>query len=184
MNPSPEQIAQWRKATEKPYHDEYGIDNDARTKCAYTLGYLRARTEQTTEIAELKDDLQFVERWAVHHGTKSHMTPENALSIIQHYPAITAITKSYADGKVPGTFNPFAQIAELKAQIEVLRDALYAATSKDTTPNIESKLVEPTFTGLKKVSTESLPPGFEKILHDNLWELYESDNPADTHTKD
>jgi hypothetical protein len=54
MKPSPEQIAEWRKDAEKPYHDEYGIDNDARTKHAYTLGYIRARTEQATEIAELK----------------------------------------------------------------------------------------------------------------------------------
>jgi hypothetical protein len=122
MTPSPEQIAQWRAAAEKPYHDEYGIDNDARTKFAYTLGYLRARTEQATEIAALKDDLQFVERWAVHHGTKPHMTPENALSVIQHYPAIAAITKSYVDGKVPDTFNPYAEIAALKAQLQGLLD--------------------------------------------------------------
>ena len=32
------------------------------------------------------------------------------------------------------------------------------------------------FTGLKKVSTESLPPEFQKILHDNLWDLYEADS--------
>jgi acyl-CoA synthetase (AMP-forming)/AMP-acid ligase II len=124
--PSPEQIAQWRKDAEKPYHDEYGIDNDARTKHAYTLGYLRARTEQVAEIAELKDNLQFVERWAVHHGTKSHMTPENALSVIQHYPAITAITNSYADGKVPATFNPYTQISELKAQRDIALSMLAA----------------------------------------------------------
>jgi hypothetical protein len=72
---------------------------------------------QAAEIEKLKDDLQFVERWAVHHGTKSHVTPENVLSVIQHYPAITTITESYTDGKVPDTFNPYTEIAELKAQL-------------------------------------------------------------------
>lgn len=72
---------------------------------------------QEGRIAELEDSLQFVERWAVHHGTKSHMTAENALSVIQHYPPISAITKSYADGKIPDTFNPFTRITELEAQL-------------------------------------------------------------------
>ena len=72
---------------------------------------------QEGRIAELEYSLQFVERWAVHHGTKSHMTAENALSIIQHYPPITAITKGYADGNVPDTFNPYDRITELEAQL-------------------------------------------------------------------
>lgn len=72
-------------------------------------------------ITELEDTLQFVERWAVHHGTKSHMTAENALSIIQHYPPISAITKGYADGKVPDTFNPYARITELEAQLAAVK---------------------------------------------------------------
>lgn len=42
---------------------------------------------------------------------------------------------------------------------------------------------EPTFAGLKKVSTEKLSPEFEKILHDNLWELYETDAPAEPHAE-
>jgi hypothetical protein len=54
MNPTPEQISEWRKDAEKPYHNEYGIDNDARTKFAYTLGYIRARAEQDPEIASCK----------------------------------------------------------------------------------------------------------------------------------
>ena len=77
-------------------------------------------TDQEVRIAELEDSLQFVERWAVHHGTKSHMTAENALSMIQHYPPISAITKGYADGKVPETFNPYARITELEAHISEL----------------------------------------------------------------
>jgi hypothetical protein len=73
---------------------------------------LRAENER------LKDTLQFVERWAVHHGTKPHMTAEQALSCIQHHPAITAITKSYADGKVPDTHNPYAEVERLTAQLD------------------------------------------------------------------
>ena len=76
---------------------------------------------QEGRIAKLEDSLQFVERWAVHHGTKSHMTAENTLSLIQHYPPISAITKSYADGKIPDTFNPFARITELEAQLEAAK---------------------------------------------------------------
>jgi hypothetical protein len=124
MNPSPEQIAEWRETFESKYTPEELFFQCGEYSDRYIQhdwqGYLRRCTEQATEIAALKDDLQFVERWAVHHGTKSHMTPENALSVIQHYPAITTITKSYVDGKVPDTFNPYAQIAALKAQIAEL----------------------------------------------------------------
>ena len=79
-------------------------------------------SEVDTQISSLEDDMKFVERWAVHHGTKSHMTAENALSIIQHYPPITAITKGYADGNVPDTFNPYDRITELEAQLELYLD--------------------------------------------------------------
>lgn len=68
-------------------------------------------------ITELEDDLQFVERWAVHHGSKPSISAEEALSCIQHYPAIHEITKSYKDGKRPDTFNPYARIAELESQL-------------------------------------------------------------------
>ncbi len=71
-------------------------------------------------IAELEDDLQFVERWAVHHGSKPSISAEEALSCIQHYPAIHEITKSYKDGKRPDTFNPYARIAELESQLEAI----------------------------------------------------------------
>jgi hypothetical protein len=118
--PSPEQIEEWRKEAEFAWLLDPSSQIHEESCSAYIKGYLRARTEQATEITELKDDLQFVERWAVHHGTKPHMTPENALSVIQHYPPIRAITKSYVDGKVPNTFDPYAQIAALKAQIAEL----------------------------------------------------------------
>jgi hypothetical protein len=85
---------------------------------------------QAAEIEKLKDDLQFVERWAVHHGTKSHVTPENVLSVIQHYPAITTITESYTDGKVPDTFNPYAEIAELKAQLPLSSNFIQTVPDK------------------------------------------------------
>lgn len=67
-------------------------------------------------IAELERDLQFVERWANHHGVKPCVTPAEALSMIQHYPAITAITGSYSDGKRPETPNPYAELDRLRAE--------------------------------------------------------------------
>jgi hypothetical protein len=78
---------------------------------------------QHAEIEALKNTLQFVERWAVHHGTKPHMTPQEALSCIQHHPAIKAITKSYADGVVPTTFDPFAEIEALRKEAEQERES-------------------------------------------------------------
>ena len=72
---------------------------------------------QDAEIARLKDDLQFVERWANHHGQKPHMTAQEALSCIQHYPPILAITKGYADGKVPVTYDPYAEIERLRKML-------------------------------------------------------------------
>lgn len=74
--------------------------------------------QQHERIVELEDDLQFVERWAVHHGSKPSISAQEALSCIQHYPAIYEITKSYKDGKRPDTFNPYARIAELESQLE------------------------------------------------------------------
>lgn len=77
---------------------------------------------------ELRDTLAFCERWASHHGTKAHVTAEQALSVIQHHPGIVAITRSYADGKVPQTFDPYARIAELEA----LADKVLAARDGNT----------------------------------------------------
>ena len=69
---------------------------------------------QEAEIERLKDDLQFVERWANHHGQKPHVTAQEALSCIQHYPPIRAITKSYSDGKVPTTYDSYSEIERLR----------------------------------------------------------------------
>ena len=65
---------------------------------------------QHAAIERLTEDLDFVERWANYHGAKPHTTPKEALSVIQHYPPIKAITRSYKDGVVPDTFDPYAEI--------------------------------------------------------------------------
>lgn len=84
---------------------------------AAELRRLYARVQELEVLAqEAQEALEFVERWAVHHGTKPSVTAGEALSCIQHYPTIKAITKRYTDGKVPDTFDPFARIAELEGQ--------------------------------------------------------------------
>lgn len=40
--------------------------------------------KQHEEIELLKSNLQFVERWANHHGAKPNVTAKEALSVIQH----------------------------------------------------------------------------------------------------
>lgn len=65
----------------------------------------------------MRETLEFVERWAVHHASKPHMTAELALGSIQHHPEIRAITERYADGKRPDTFDPYARIAELEGKV-------------------------------------------------------------------
>jgi len=74
-------------------------------------------TESNAMIEQLQDDLRFIERWANHHAHKPGVTAEQALSVIQHYPAIADITRQYADGQVPATFDPFAEIARLQAEL-------------------------------------------------------------------
>nr|WP_237426638.1 hypothetical protein [Delftia sp. CH05] len=68
-----------------------------------------------TENASMRTTLEYVERWANHHGTKPHITAEQALGCIQHHPDIHDITRGYADCKRPDTFDPYARIAELEA---------------------------------------------------------------------
>ncbi len=70
----------------------------------------------TRELADARNTLQFVERWANHHGVNPRTTPVEALSVIQHHPAILEITDSYVDGKRPTTRNPYAELAEAKAR--------------------------------------------------------------------
>jgi hypothetical protein len=90
-------------------------DEETITAAANELRRLRA------ELAEAKETLQFVERWANHHGAKPTCSAEAALSCIQHYPPIVAITRSYTDGKVPDTPNPWAEVAALRADAERYR---------------------------------------------------------------
>ena len=54
------------------------------------------------EIEELKEDMKFIERAAVHHGSRKMggLTPKQALSMIQHYPSIVEITESYNEGEI------------------------------------------------------------------------------------
>lgn len=77
-----------------------------------------AGLDKDAEIERLKDALTFVERWANHHAQKPHVTAAEALSCIQHYPEIEAITESYADGKVPETRDPYAEIAALQQEVD------------------------------------------------------------------
>jgi len=86
-----------------------------------SLDELYAEIDQLqAELAEAKRHIVFVERWANHHGTKPHMTAAEALSCIQHYPPILAITRNYVDGKVPETPNPWKENDELRAKLATL----------------------------------------------------------------
>lgn len=99
------------------------LEHEARTKM------LEAQAKVDTapllaRIAALERDLQFVERWANHHGAKPHVSAKDALSVIQHYPGITAITNGYADGKLPDTPDPFVKIAALEAELAGVRSGI------------------------------------------------------------
>jgi hypothetical protein len=83
-----------------------------------------ALAAERAEVVRLTDVLQFVERWANHHAQHPRTTAAEALGVIQHHPSITAITKSYADGVVPNTPNPWAELAEVRARLaEAEKDA-------------------------------------------------------------
>lgn len=102
-------------------------------ECAHMPQLAEFLRTQHAEIERLNDDLAFVERWANHHGAKPHTTPQEALSVIQHYPPIKAITRSYKDGVVPDTFDPYAAIERKDA---LLRQALemLGCTHEDDDP--------------------------------------------------
>lgn len=80
-----------------------------------TLSNDLARAQQ--EVETLKEHLQVVERWANPHGQKTCHSPAEILAVIQHYPPIKDITRSYTDGKVPTTFDPYKRIKELEEQL-------------------------------------------------------------------
>lgn len=92
---------------------------------AAELRRLQAENERLqAKNASMRTTLEYVERWANHHGAKPHITAEQALGCIQHHPDIHDITKGYADGKRPNTFDPYARIAELEARKPLPPDAL------------------------------------------------------------
>jgi len=92
------------------------------------VGEIQQHREQTVqellaEIERQREHLQFVERWVNHHGQKPNTTPREVLSMIQHYPPIVEITRSYADGRVPETPNPWAEIERLRARLNRIAEA-------------------------------------------------------------
>lgn len=93
-------------------------DGDIYGECASEIHRLER------EVEELREDLKLIERWAVYKIGKH--TAEECLSVIQHYPPIKAITKSYKDGVIPTSYNPYAEIEQLRAKVaelEVYRTA-------------------------------------------------------------
>ena len=97
------------------------------------LDYVRECVkEKDKKIEGLTGALQFVERWAVHHGSKSDTPPGVALSVIQHYPPIAKITAGYADGKTPDTFNPFAALKLLEEDLDKAQEELALCNSRNS----------------------------------------------------
>jgi hypothetical protein len=85
--------------------------------------------ELKQRLVELEEDMRFIERCAVHHASK--MKAENALSLIQHYPPIRAITKGYKDGVIPDTPNPYERIAELERNYADSQDMIVLGLKAD-----------------------------------------------------
>lgn len=75
---------------------------------------------QAAEIERLQEALRTVERWANHHARKPATTAAEALGVIQHHPVIRAITAGYADGVIPSTPDPYAEIERLKEALHAL----------------------------------------------------------------
>ena len=109
-----------QNASSRDYFGARSRDFDTeRSRRVFESGFFRGYDAATAPliatIARQDTVLRFIERWANHHGAKSLMTAQEALSCIQHHPDVEALTKSYADGKVPDTPNPWARIKELEA---------------------------------------------------------------------
>lgn len=105
-------------------HTDFALQRYAQAYAAQQTALIEAK------LAKANDTLQFVERWANHHGTKAHMTAEQALGCIQHYPSIVEITRSYSNGKVPETRNPWAELAAAEMKIVDLQVAALALVAK------------------------------------------------------
>ncbi|KEH09783.1 hypothetical protein GY14_10450 [Delftia tsuruhatensis] len=145
----------------------------------------------------MRETLEFVERWAVHHASKPHMTAELALGSIQHHPEIRAITERYADGKRPDTFDPYARIAELEGKVGrfqgvplPLIEAINAATGSNDWQGDHSpaELLEPACRAITALRAERPMPTVEdasqewgKVDPITAWHLIErhADNWAD-----
>jgi hypothetical protein len=55
MSPTPELLTAWRKESHKNWLKDADLNATSSSSKAYEKGYLRARAEQATEIAELKE---------------------------------------------------------------------------------------------------------------------------------
>lgn len=122
-----EQLAAHRDSFERRFYAEFDFE-----PARLGLGYVEQIAQSAWQAyqwaiadaaAQENEDLVFVERWAVHHAGKPGITAEQALGCIAHYPGISAITKSYKDGKRPETFDPYAEIARLKAELAAQQSA-------------------------------------------------------------
>jgi dissimilatory sulfite reductase (desulfoviridin) alpha/beta subunit len=87
MSPTPEQLAQWRKESHKNWLEDKELNATSSSSKAYVNGYLRARTEQATEIVSCKpitaDDITD-EMVAAYHTTTSS-SKEAVLRIVNAY---------------------------------------------------------------------------------------------------
>ncbi len=81
--------------------------------------YDRERDADQAEVEALRKHMKFIERVACHHGAKPMITAADTLSVIQHYPPIKAITRSYVDGVVPTTPDPWAEVEALRLALRI-----------------------------------------------------------------
>jgi hypothetical protein len=114
----------FNQASDEYFEARPQIDSAANRRVFYAghcKGYDTATEPLVKQIEELQKHLRFVERWANHHTRKENTSAEEALSCIQHYPAIRAITFGYADGVMPTTPNPWKQIESDAEELAALR---------------------------------------------------------------
>ena len=119
MPPLPDHDRSWVNGKDEKGNLAYGVAHSDASLQNYAQAYAELLR---SELEEANDTLKFVERWANHHGAKPHMTAEQALGCIQHYPGIVAITRSYSNGKVPETRNPLAELEAARAALKFYAD--------------------------------------------------------------
>jgi hypothetical protein len=81
--------------------DPFWRDRTKEGHITVPLSVLAERDALRVEVESLNKTLRFVERWANHHATKTEVSAQMALGMIQHYPPIKDITRSYSDGVMP-----------------------------------------------------------------------------------